>query len=62
MIEVTAAVNLPRFSRGESAIVDETDPRIKRLIRGGYLVPLDHASPDVVTPEPAPAKKGKSGA
>lgn len=54
MIEVTAAVNLPRFPRGTSAVVDETDQRIRRLIRGGYLIPLDHASPEPVTPEPSP--------
>jgi hypothetical protein len=44
MIEVTAAVNLPRLPRGSSAVVDETDPRVKRLIRGGYLIPHDHAA------------------
>jgi hypothetical protein len=49
MIECTAAVNLPRLPRGYTALVDEDDPRVKRLIRGGYLIPLDHASPD---PEP----------
>ena len=47
MIEVVAAVNLPRLARGQVAVVDETDERVKRLIRGGYLVPI----------HPAPAKK-----
>lgn len=54
MIECTAAVSLPRFPRGSTALVDETDPRIKRMIRGGYLVPVDEP---VVTPPPPDAKK-----
>ncbi len=65
MIECTAAVNLPRLPRGYTALVDEEDARIKRLIRGGYLIPLDHASPDpeaevegeAVTPTPAEANQ-----
>lgn len=57
MIECTAAVNLPRLPRGYTALVDEDDARIKRLIRGGYLIPLDHASPDPVTPAPDEANQ-----
>lgn len=45
MVEATAAVALPRFPRGSSALVDRNDPRIRRLIRGGYLVPHDHGPP-----------------
>lgn len=51
MIEVEAAVNLPRLPRGSTAVVDETDPRVKRLIRGGYLIPLDDASPKQEEPD-----------
>lgn len=51
MIEVTAAVSLPRLPRGTTAVVDETDDRIKRLIRGGYLIPNEPA------PIPTPAKR-----
>lgn len=55
MVEVRAAVNLPRFARGSTALVDETDDRIKKLIRGGYLVPLEHDHVPV-TPDPGEAK------
>lgn len=55
MIEVTAAVNLPRLQRGSTALVDETDDRIRKLIRGGYLIPLEHGPP--VTLETPPAKQ-----
>lgn len=48
MIEVEATVTLPRLGRGQTAIVDETDPDIKKLIRAGYLV--------ATTPPPPPAR------
>lgn len=52
MIPVRAAVNLPRLPREAVAIVDETDPRVKRRIRGGLLIPLDQETP----PEPEEAE------
>lgn len=45
MIEATAAVNLRGLRRGELALVDETDERVKGYIRAGYLIPESHVSP-----------------
>lgn len=56
MIEVVAAVSLPRLPRGYTSVVDETDDRVKRLLRAGYLVPTASDLPEA--PPVTPAKRG----
>lgn len=48
MIEVEATVSLPRLGRGQTAVVDETDPTVRKWLRAGYLV-------KVSPPRPPPA-------
>lgn len=48
MIEVEATVAMPRLARGQRAIVDETDPVVKKMLRCGNLVTTQRD----VEPEP----------